>query len=454
MSNNSLPQPVAIAASATAVPAFVGYTRLTGTSTIDLTLTPVWITSMAMYTAHFGLPAGEQFMEVLLTSDAAGNTLVTAQFAAGKTASPYNMYYALQLFFANGGTGCYVVSTGVAVAGGTVSVAPLQKGLDALQQAPATLVIFPEAVQALSTADYSTLITAALQHCSTTNCFAILDVTCNSMQTTAANAAAFRSLVNASPDLLCYGAAYFPYIHTTISYVYNEAEITVTDKRSTPAVVTSLPALQASSNALYQQAKHALDLCTVCLPPAAAVAGAYVFTDTSKGVWKAPANVAVNGVSGPVVNITDADNEMLTVDAVAGASINALRFFTGRGLLIWGARTLTGNNNEWRYVPVRRLANMVEASVLAGIAQFKTFPNNSTTWTSIVSLIQPFLTGLWRQGALMGAKPQEAFYVKTGLGGTMTATDVLEGRLVVSIGIAPVRAAEFIIINISQLMMP
>ncbi|WP_025665842.1 phage tail sheath family protein [Aquimarina megaterium] len=186
------------------------------------------------------------------------------------------------------------------------------------------------------------------------------------------------------------------------------------------------------------------------LPPSGAIAGIYAKVDNARGVWKAPANVSVNSISAPSVMISHEEQANINVDAVAGKSINAIRSFTGKGSLVWGARTLAGNDNEWRYISVRRFFNMVEESCKKSTEPFVFEPNDSNTWVKVQTMIENFLTNLWRQGALQGAKPEHAFYVAVGLGKTMSAQDILEGRMIVEIGMAVVRPAEFIILQFSH----
>ncbi len=188
------------------------------------------------------------------------------------------------------------------------------------------------------------------------------------------------------------------------------------------------------------------------VPPSGAIAGVYARVDNARGVWKAPANESLNSVLGPAVQITAEEQSNLNVDAVAGKSINAIRSFTGKGTLVWGARTLAGNDNEWRYVSVRRFFNMVEESCKKSTEPFVFEPNDANTWVKVQGMIENFLSVLWRQGALQGAKPEHAFYVAVGLGKTMTALDILEGRMIVEIGMAVVRPAEFIILKFSHKM--
>ncbi|GEO11937.1 phage tail sheath C-terminal domain-containing protein [Segetibacter aerophilus] len=186
------------------------------------------------------------------------------------------------------------------------------------------------------------------------------------------------------------------------------------------------------------------------LPPSGAMAGIYARVDNERGVWKAPANVSVTYAKGVLVNITDNIQDGLNIDVDAGKSVNAIRSFSGKGVLVWGSRTLAGNDNEWRYVPVRRFFNMVEESVKKSTFWAVFEPNDANTWVKVKSMIENYLTLLWRQGALAGAKPEEAFFVEVGLNKTMTFVDILEGRMIVKIGMAAVRPAEFIILEFSH----
>ena len=186
------------------------------------------------------------------------------------------------------------------------------------------------------------------------------------------------------------------------------------------------------------------------LPPSPAVAGRYAYVDNTRGVWKAPANVSLDSVKSVCYQVEDKEQEKLNIDVNSGKSINIIRYFTGKGNLIWGARTLAGNDNEWRYVSVRRFFNMVEESCKKSTSWAVFEPNDAGTWIKVKGMIENFLTLQWRAGALQGAKPNEAFYVKVGLGETMTSLDILEGRMNVEIGMAVVRPAEFIILTFSH----
>jgi phage tail sheath protein FI len=204
------------------------------------------------------------------------------------------------------------------------------------------------------------------------------------------------------------------------------------------------PLLQNIVNEIYKELSK--------IPPSGAVCGVYAMVDNQRGVWKAPANVSLATVSKPIVKIDDAQQEDLNVDVIGGKSINAIRSFTGKGTLVWGARTLAGNDNEWRYISVRRFFNMVEESIrnATGWAVFE--PNDASTWIRVKAMIENYLTNLWKAGAMAGASSDQAFFVNIGMGTTMSQVDILEGRMNVEIGMAVVRPAEFIVLKFSHKM--
>jgi uncharacterized protein len=210
--------------------------------------------------------------------------------------------------------------------------------------------------------------------------------------------------------------------------------------------------IEPLENATYNIIKSEIASLPITLPPSAAIAGVYARVDNDRGVWKAPANVGLNYVIKPTKKITNDQQDSLNVDTVAGKSINAIRSFTGKGTLVWGARTLAGNDNEWRYISVRRFFNMAEESIKKATEQFVFEPNDANTWIRVRAMIENFLILQWRAGALAGAKPEQAFYVRVGLGQTMTADDILNGYMIVEIGMAVVRPAEFIILRFSHKM--
>ncbi|MEX2382288.1 MAG: phage tail sheath C-terminal domain-containing protein [Opitutales bacterium] len=216
------------------------------------------------------------------------------------------------------------------------------------------------------------------------------------------------------------------------------------EKTYEAALVATFPLLKT----ILRRTKNAVTE----MPPSGAIAGVYAHVDSTRGVFKSPANVSLSEVIGVSTLISKDEQEGLNVDVVAGKSINAIRPFTGKGILVWGARTLAGNDNEWRYISVRRFFNMVEESASKATERFVFEPNDANTWTKVKTMIENFLINQWRGGALAGATPDQAFFVKVGLGQTMTAQDVLEGYMIVEIGMAVVRPAEFIILRFSHKM--
>lgn len=211
--------------------------------------------------------------------------------------------------------------------------------------------------------------------------------------------------------------------------------------------VTNTEANLLDSFATYRDIVRGVNNTLTVCPPSGAIAGIYALVDNQRGVWKAPANVSLTGVIAPTYALDSDDTDNLNVDATAGKSINAIRSFVGKGTLIWGARTLAGNDNEWRYISVRRFFNMVEESVKKSTYWAVFEPNDANTWVKVRGMIESYLTQKWREGALAGSTTKDAFFVRCGLGTTMSSQDILEGRMYVEIGMAVVRPAEFIILK-------
>ena len=182
--------------------------------------------------------------------------------------------------------------------------------------------------------------------------------------------------------------------------------------------------------------------------PCGIVAGIMSRTDSARGVWKAPAGIeaSIKGATGLSLSVTDAANGPLNE-----VGVNALRQFPGKRLVVWGARTLA-HDAEWKYVPVRRLALFLQESILRGIHWAVLEPNEETTWRRVLQQIETFLTTLWRQGAFQAQKPEQAFYVRCGLAATMTQNDIDNGHMIVEVGFAPLKPAEFVVFRIGQIM--
>jgi phage tail sheath protein FI len=179
------------------------------------------------------------------------------------------------------------------------------------------------------------------------------------------------------------------------------------------------------------------------VPPSGHVAGVWARTDGARGVHKAPANEVVLGANGLAFQVTHEEQGGLNRNG-----INCIRSFPGRGIRIWGARTLS-SDPEWRYVNVRRLFNFISESIIEG-TQWSVFePNDDRLWTRLRISTSNFLTRVWRDGALFGTTPEQAFFVKCDA--ETNPPDVVEaGQVVIEVGIAPVKPAEFVIFKISQ----
>jgi hypothetical protein len=263
------------------------------------------------------------------------------------------------------------------------------------------------------------------------------------------------------------GAAYFPYLKTTLNHITSDEEITVetlnldgtaapppsggpTSGQANPSTEVPLKSLQETQTSLFNRIKKILSDQRVILPPSAAVAGVYTSMDRERGVWKAPANTSLQSVVSPVVQLTDEQQGNFNIDSTTGKSINAIRSFTGKGTLVWGARTLAGNHNEWRYIPVRRLFISVEESIKKATSFAVFEANDISTWLKVKGMIDSYLYNLWSRGALQGSNPEDAYFVNVGLGKTMNPDDILNGRLIVEVGLAVVRPAEFILLRFSH----
>jgi phage tail sheath protein FI len=182
----------------------------------------------------------------------------------------------------------------------------------------------------------------------------------------------------------------------------------------------------------------------VALPASGYVTGIYARTDNERGVWKAPANEVVRGITGLAFYVTTGEQDLLNP-----AGVNAIRRFEGRGIRIWGARTLS-SDPEKRYVNVKRFLIFMEASIDRGTQWVVFEPNSPETWSRVVDSVSAFLHTQWRSGALFGRKPEDAFFVRCDET-TMTVDDIQNGRLICDIGVAIVRPAEFVIFRIEQI---
>ncbi|CAB3656938.1 phage tail sheath family protein [Trinickia soli] len=485
---------------ATAVPAFIGYTESAANGNDSLIGVPWPIQSMADYERYFGGAPAPAF------DFAAGEKGASAPYTLTAGAnSQFLLYYSLRMYFDNGGGPCYIVSTGLY----TKQQRAAQDFLDvlgALTRTPEpTMLVAPDVVLL---SDASKVPPIFLGHCNTMQSrVSIFDVPGgDKVRGVSPNDQIenFRSSVGT--DFLNYGMAYYPWINTqivdsvdftaispatlgafataltadvtaTLTGANNQAKLTALTAKigemqklvpapaadgaksddATPATppspqqIMSLHNVLRTSSKLYVQVMDEIQTRLNLLPPSGAIAGIYGRVDASQGVFKAPANVSINSTVSPTVNLSDYEQEDLNVP-LDGKAVNAIRAFRGMGTLVWGARTLDGNSQDWRYINVRRTLIMLEQSIKYAMQAYVFAPNTATTWVTVQNMIENFLTNQWKAGALSGAKPSDAFSVAIGQPATMTGDDVLNGLMKVLVKVAPVRPAEFIELTFQQQM--
>lgn len=416
----------------------------------------------------------------------------------------YRMYSSIKFFYENGGGTCYIMSIG-AYDYSKSAITDTTDFMNAItllkKETEPTMLVIPDAVEIMDpTADptsatylqdkyanaYS-LQNEMIDHCGEMmSRVAILDIPGGYSEPLVGTTSIeqFRNSVEPTlPKFNSYAAAYYPWLHTT---VYQTSEITYgnVNKKSYDQVTQLLnieftdakgvlnPDMAKIISAFGAKPTTSLDKAGLILQnlsksyqllmgsimahmnliaPSAGMAGIYTTVDNNEGVWVAPANVGIQSTITPAIKIDHAAQEDLNMP-IDGKSICAIRAFTGRGNLVWGARTLDGNSNDWRYVNVRRTLIYIEQSVQDAAKAYVFAPNDAGTWVNVKSMISNFLTGLWKQGGLVGPKPADAFSVTVGLGSTMTGDDILNGIMRVAVKVAVSHPAEFIEITFQQEM--
>jgi phage tail sheath protein FI len=333
-------------------------------------------------------------------------TQFRTQFIGDSTAST-PLANAVYGFFLNGGARCYVVNT-------KGPIAPDGKGLGPLSEIDEIAIIAAPGMT--DAASYDALLTSAetlrdrvaiLDGPETVSDIDLLGKAVDMSSSTAAGkdeSTAEKGGKRARQSDRGYGAYYFPWL------------------RARDVVTNSI----------------------VSIAPSGHIAGIYARTDTERGVHKAPANVVIRGALGVTRVVSQAEQGQ-----VYEFGVNCIRWFTREGALVWGARTLAQSASNWRYLNVRRLFTMVEESISRNTRWIVFEPNDRPLWKSIQRDVGAFLTLLWRQGALQGASAREAFFVKCDEE-TNTQEDIDQGRVIILIGMAPVKPAEFVIFRIGQ----
>ena len=451
--------PPAIASVESAIPVFIGYTQKAHHKEPgDLLNKPTRIQSLLEYEQLFGVADFESGSLEVIFDNSLGTLRVYSRVDELKR-SKFLMYYSMELFFMNGGGPCWIVSVGLYTRNsGKIIVEDLKNGLNESSKVDeVTLIVFPDSLNTGEAHLYYELISEAISQCGELrDRFTIFDIYRNNINLDdwPADIRFFRDHLPATAETLKFSAVYFPRIYTSLDYLADEETVGIVSIGA-GKIASSLKQLKSSNDGHYARAKSALINTEMLLPVSPAIAGIYAQVDNARGVWKAPANINIDGAIRPEVQVKDIDQKWLNVDAVGGKSVNLIRSFPGRGpAMVWGARTLAGNDNEWRYISVRRFFIMIEESVKNATEQFVFEPNDTRTWVRVRSMIESYLTQQWRGGALMGTTTREAYFVHVGLGETMTQQDILEGRMIVEIGMAVVRPAEFIILRFMHKMLP
>ncbi|MCZ2720507.1 phage tail sheath subtilisin-like domain-containing protein [Marinomonas sp. 15G1-11] len=497
---------------ATAVPAFIGYTpsaEFQGKSYSNKVqkissfaeFQEIYLTSSSSSVAEPAVPYHPEYY--LIEQDAKPNKGDYLQLdgrcycIVPDPSTIYYLYNSIRLFYQNGGGDAYIVSVGSygpvsgkagnvgeQIVNPNVQLADLQRGLALLKnESEPTIYICPEATL-LSIDNNGTLMESMLSQANdqqTAVClFDIIGGNTPDPITYTYDIDTFRNKTGSKG--LKYGAVYYPFIGTTImqSYEMNYSNLfggdaqqlkrilsptsapnrvveTIIDMIDQPSKENPLSISQLNESLLNASAEYAQIINHVLsdanvLPPSGAMAGVYTVNDNEHGVWNAPANTSIVGASSLPIHLTDAQQADLNIDAVSGKSVNAIRFFNGQGILVWGARTLDGNSQDWRYISVRRTMTFLEQSVKLAVAAYAFEDNSANTWEAVKSAISSFLVSIWKEGGLQGASAADAFQVECGLGSTMTADDILNGFMRVFVKVALIRPAEFIILNIEQEM--
>lgn len=473
-----------------AVPVFIGYTEKAEHNGLLIKSKAIRIHSLAEFETLFGKGPGAsmQFSLEAFVAGTAASPVKQVLVFDGETvvlslqSGAFRLYHSIKLFYANGGKDCYIIS--VAGYDELPTLATLSRGLAIAEkeQEPNILVI-PDAVS-LPAADHAALVQLSLLHCEETQRrVTILDVFNGAVSDTSLVDGViqdFRDHIGSKG--LCFGAAYFPWLITGIvlrveisfmnlpvnlgMYLEKEAQVlhaleAATALRSAATlknseaeqmrlILEAHTALSAVSKRYHQLVTAALAVANV-LPPSGAMAGMYRFTDITRGISKAPVNVTLAAVIAPTVNLTDTQQMGLNVDD-SGKSVNALRAFSMKGVMAWGAKTLADIDPDFRYINVRRTLIMIEQSVKIAVQAFVFEPNDANTWVSIKTVIEHYLTALWKKETVVGATPAEAFSVLIGLGETMSADDILQGYMRVTVLVAVSHATEFIAVTVLQEM--
>jgi phage tail sheath protein FI len=420
-------EPALILSTNTNTTVFIGYTE----NNHDY-LKPNRIHSLFEFEKIYGKAPKPQFtIDTIINSDITLNLNATTQ---------YHLYHSVALFFLNGGSDCVIISTGAYNAEKGVAAAELEKGIKALEIVnEINIMTIPDVVQ-VSAIESSLLYNQTLKYCEANKLFAILDIQYGDKPLSDGYVTDFKSSIISNNSANSYGAAYYPWVVTTL---YEVAKIKAED------YITNWNEFKINTDSdIYKKAQELIFKTISVTPPSGMMAGIYARTDNNEGVWNAAAGSEANlmGIAELTQQLNEAQNQELNAP-VDGKSINCLRYFNGIGNVVWGSRTLNSNDNEYKYVPIRRLTNMLENSIKAGLNNYIFEPNVERTWGSIEQELSAYLDNIYRSGALAGSKPSDSYQVSVGLNKTMTQLDIDNRMMKINVLIAPVQSAEFIILK-------
>lgn len=449
----------------TAIPIFIGFTEYGKQANGDdlnvvkgstIVREPVLISSMLEYNQVFGGADVTGTIEITTKEDTVGGTYTSECKKNDVLYVPGYMQPSVYSFFSNGGGSCYVISLGT------------YDDFNLIEMPKTISDEMPSIERAIELSERGTLILptdlirfgaenyyswgghfASLSGSGKKKYFTILDVIPKDETSDTYDSEDienYRSSVTTTSP--AFAAAYFPYLKSLTIYSFKEDLSNVyLDGQQMSATPTDNITLIS-----IQEVKSYLSRNYINMPPSPYMAGIYSQLDNNSGVWTPPANVSPVGVAGPTVSINNREQENMNVDPMGGKSVNAIRSFAGRGTLVWGARTNDGNSMDWRYINVRRLFNSMENDISTALEAFVFKPNVHNTWVEVKTMIESYLFGLYSSGAFAGTSPESCYQVQVGLGETMTDEDILDGYMRVSILVAPVRPAEFIVLTFSQMI--
>lgn len=416
---------ISVSQSATAVPLFVGrFLPLNGSSSVAITRISSWLDFCQKFSATSTESASVEIASTT-TSDPYTYDIKSTEVTFATAA------IALQLYFQNGGGACYIFPLDdISSDEGKAQLTALPGLAD--EAGEITLFAVPEKEAAYQTAVYGALM-ASLEQAK--GYFLLAD----------SQDGKVPSGLSSSSHI----AVYYPALNVSSSLTLEDASVAITgyknaDNNKSASTLAELKSVDADLAAKVTLALQDAIPASLSVSPSVLMAGVYCKVDRERGVWKAPANVVLNGINDVSVRVTDDAQGTMNE-----AGVNVIRYFSGRGVVVWGARTQQDEDN-WRYIPVRRLFDAAERDIKKALRPMVFEPNNQLTWKRVQAAIEHYLYSLWQQGGLAGNKAEEAYFVRIGKDITMTQEYINQGKMIVQVGMAAVRPAEFIVLQFTQ----